>query len=188
MYRSSPHCTAGETPAKLFLGRELRTQLDLLKPDLHKKVTDSHENKASDTARTLNIGQKVWTRNYSNNGERWVFGTERSEYGFKHYVIETSHQIIRRHIDQIREGADEVKPVCELNTQPNADVTMTDKGDCPVSSSSQPDHSDVPPHIQDSNSISGNCSPPAPGGVVSSVPNTLRRSTRISKPPERLNL
>jgi hypothetical protein len=32
-YRNSPHSTTGETPAKLFLGRNLRTRLDLIKPD-----------------------------------------------------------------------------------------------------------------------------------------------------------
>ena len=30
-YRNSPHCTTNETPAKMFLGRNLRTRLDLLK-------------------------------------------------------------------------------------------------------------------------------------------------------------
>ena len=34
MYRSTPHSTMGETPSKLFLGRQLRTRYDLLVPDV----------------------------------------------------------------------------------------------------------------------------------------------------------
>ena len=32
-FRSTPHATTGESPSKLFLGREIRTRLDLLRPD-----------------------------------------------------------------------------------------------------------------------------------------------------------
>ena len=38
-YRNIVHSTTNETPAKLFLGRNLRTRLDLLKPDVKR---DSH--------------------------------------------------------------------------------------------------------------------------------------------------
>jgi len=31
-YRNSPHCTTGETPAKLFFGRSLKTRFDLMIP------------------------------------------------------------------------------------------------------------------------------------------------------------
>lgn len=32
-YRIAPHSTTGQTPAQLFLGRSLRTRLDLVRPD-----------------------------------------------------------------------------------------------------------------------------------------------------------
>ena len=37
-YRNTPHLTTGEVPSQLFLGRGLRTRLDLLKPDLHMEI------------------------------------------------------------------------------------------------------------------------------------------------------
>ena len=40
-YRSTKHSTTGRTPASLFLGRELRTQLTLLRPHTGEKVMDS---------------------------------------------------------------------------------------------------------------------------------------------------
>jgi hypothetical protein len=33
MYRNAPHSTTNETPAKLFLGRNLRSRVDLIRPD-----------------------------------------------------------------------------------------------------------------------------------------------------------
>ena len=38
MYRNTPHTTTNESPAKLFLGRELRTRLSLLKPNTQLNV------------------------------------------------------------------------------------------------------------------------------------------------------
>ena len=39
-YRTTPHSTTNEMPCQLFLGRNLRTRLDLLKPDVHKQVME----------------------------------------------------------------------------------------------------------------------------------------------------
>ena len=36
-YRTMPHSLTNETPAKLLLGRNIRTRLDLIKPDLSAK-------------------------------------------------------------------------------------------------------------------------------------------------------
>ena len=33
MYRNAPRSTTNETPAKLFLGRNLRSRVDLIRPD-----------------------------------------------------------------------------------------------------------------------------------------------------------
>ena len=40
-FRSTKHPTTGKTPASLFLGRELRTRLSLLRPNVGEKVMDS---------------------------------------------------------------------------------------------------------------------------------------------------
>ena len=39
-YRNTPHAITGESPSKLFLGRNLRTRLDLLKPDTKQAVSN----------------------------------------------------------------------------------------------------------------------------------------------------
>ena len=67
-YRSTPHSTTNETPGKLFLGRNIRTRLDLLLPDIHKQVTNqqarqktAHDQKS--IAREFYIGQQVMAKN-----------------------------------------------------------------------------------------------------------------------------
>ena len=39
-YRTTPHSTTNETPCKLFLGRNLRTRLDLLLPNCEETVSN----------------------------------------------------------------------------------------------------------------------------------------------------
>ena len=40
-YRTTPHPTTGETPSKLLMGRELKTPLDNLRPNLSSKAKES---------------------------------------------------------------------------------------------------------------------------------------------------
>ena len=37
-YRTTPHATTGESPCTLFLGRQLRTRLDLMFPSIQERV------------------------------------------------------------------------------------------------------------------------------------------------------
>ncbi len=45
-YRNTPHSTTEETPATLFVGRNLRTRFDLIKPDIRKHVIDKQVSQA----------------------------------------------------------------------------------------------------------------------------------------------
>ena len=69
MYRVSPHATTGEAPCKLFLARELRTRLHLLRPQLSTIVRNKQaiwkiplDNQAKH--REFAIGQHVMARNF----------------------------------------------------------------------------------------------------------------------------
>lgn len=102
-YRTSPHAYTGETPAKLFLNRELRTRLDHLKPKskFKDKIQNLLDNSDYTTLRKLEIGDEAWTRNYG-VGNKWVRAIVIDVEGPKNYVLEFQGKLWRRSIDQIR--------------------------------------------------------------------------------------
>ena len=63
VYRSTPHALTGETPAVLLIGRNIRTRLDILKPNLRKQVEDKQQDRELQSihspARKLELGQAV---------------------------------------------------------------------------------------------------------------------------------
>ncbi|XP_061196633.1 uncharacterized protein K02A2.6-like [Saccostrea echinata] len=105
-YRSSPHSTTGETPAKLFLGRELCTRLTRLKPNVRNTVEAKQESmhyRTSEPVRQFNTGDKVAVRDYRSNNEKWVSGKIDSKTGPLSYKVEiTPGTTWRRRTDQIR--------------------------------------------------------------------------------------
>ena len=90
-YRNVPHSTTEEPPSQLFLGRRLRTRLDLLKPDLSIQVNnhqiDQCVAKGGSGTRNFSIGQRVIVRNYSEHF-KWVSGTVRTQLGPLSYEVE----------------------------------------------------------------------------------------------------
>ena len=104
IYRTTPHLTTGETPAKLLMGRNLRTRLDLLKPSLHSHVEKVQEKVAkrseSRGCRSFMCGDKVQARNYG-FGDKWKQGIIVEILGNKHYLVQVKDKLWKRHIDQL---------------------------------------------------------------------------------------
>ena len=103
-YRTTPHCTTGETPASLYLLRSVRTRLDLLYPEvlkdtILKKQTeqkDYHDQHAH--MRQFVIGQRVLARNYC-PGAKWLTGTIMDRQGPLSYRVQVGDKLWRRNID-----------------------------------------------------------------------------------------
>ena len=60
--RSAPHATTGLSPAQLLLGRNVKTRLDLIKPDSKREVNKKL------------LKPTIWVHNYR-RGPKWVQGT-----------------------------------------------------------------------------------------------------------------
>ena len=103
-YRTTPHTTTKETPAKLFLGRELRTRLTALKPNLANSIQKKRsKNIQDDKDRSLNIGDPVLVRDYRKDTNKWTKGIVISKLGPVTYQVELDGNIIwKRHIDQLK--------------------------------------------------------------------------------------
>ena len=107
-YRSTPHTTTGVSPASLFLHRQLRTRLDLVRPTVESRVLSkqseqksTHDRRAQE--RQFFVGQTVMARNLR-PGPEWVPAVVVERLGPLTYLVETTDQLIwKRHIDLLRE-------------------------------------------------------------------------------------
>ena len=107
-YRLTPHTTTERPPAELMIGRQLRSRLDLVKPQLEKRVQEkqqkqkeTHDNHAK--WRSFKEGEEVFAKNYSGTGDRWLSGKIVQVTGPVSAVIELSNGTrVKKHFDQIR--------------------------------------------------------------------------------------
>ena len=108
-YPTTPHATTGVTPSSLLMGCTLRTRLDLIKPDVGRRVREQqdHQKAQHDThcrKQQFVLGQKVWVRNMR-EGSRWISGIIAGIQGPISYLVPVaSGDVWRRHVDHIRDG------------------------------------------------------------------------------------
>ena len=112
-YRNTPHSTTGLTPAKLLLGRNLRTRLDLLKPNTaehveHKQWNQkaSHDNSIS--SHPFKDGQSVLVRVYGQQ-HKWTHGIIVNSTDPLSYMVKLPNgTTCRRHQDQLKSCPEQV--------------------------------------------------------------------------------
>ncbi|XP_049279424.1 uncharacterized protein K02A2.6-like [Anopheles funestus] len=81
-YRKVPHSETGEPPAKLFLGRNIRSRLDLIRPqDIHTKFTEKQRAESKSAFRTFFAGQRVFFLSGNPRKDKWLLGTVISRLG-----------------------------------------------------------------------------------------------------------
>jgi len=85
-YRTTPHTTIGCTPPELLMNRRLPTRLDLLCPDLGKKVAkpSSMQQRAPKGQLSSSVGDPVHTRDYRKSRDLWTKGVIISKLGPGH--------------------------------------------------------------------------------------------------------
>ncbi|XP_044169623.1 uncharacterized protein K02A2.6-like [Acropora millepora] len=107
-YRSTKHPTTGRTPSSLFLGRELRTRLPLLCPNVGEKVMDSKANQKAthgEYARTLREffpGDRVLVKDLRKE-DTWWPGSVAERTGPRLYVVVLNNgRVWKRYVDHVR--------------------------------------------------------------------------------------
>ena len=106
-YRITPQTTTGTSPAQLLLGRQLRSQLDLLLPSIADKVQHNqnlqkrtHDYHARD--RQLQLDDSVLAKNHG-QGPPWIPGKILKQSGAVTFMIELPDgRVIRQHLDQLK--------------------------------------------------------------------------------------
>ena len=202
-YRTTPYATTGVTPASLFVGRELRTRLHLLTPELGSRVREKqleqklhHDRHAQ--RRELVPGQNVWARNFCGD-PNWVEAIVTDRIGSLTYLVQgPSGDLWRRHIDHLRIGVSKPTSQPSDDQSENADLTSHQKtpsgsaeeicGPDPIpvttgesaSSAATDVESRLPPLNETPRSD-------AAGTSITATPTAVRRyPARSRKPPDRL--
>lgn len=105
-YRQTPHTSTHETPSKLFLGRDLRSRLHLLKPNLRNTVRVSQEKsceiRMNKKDRQFEVGERVIAKDYRGK-DPWVAGIISEREGPLMYKVSTDNgHTWRRHTEQLK--------------------------------------------------------------------------------------
>ena len=196
-YRTTPHALTGEAPAVLFMGRNLRTKLDILKPNIGKRVEEKQQDQelrpSHNPTRELPIGQAVVARNYR-TGDKWVPGIITAHPGPLSYEVRAGPNTVwRRHIDQLKETA--VTPsVNKEHYTPHLDPAVL--AGIPPTTCSVGSKDPQPPSASgieelptiDTDATNSSSSQKEITTRSSVTPPPRRYPLRLRKPPEKLNL
>ena len=100
-YRSASHATTALSPAQLLLGRNVRTRLDLFKPDVTRGVDKILLQSNNSTLKFFVNDQYVWVCNYR-RGPNWMRGTVIERTGPVLFRVKVNDQTWRRHVEPLR--------------------------------------------------------------------------------------
>jgi hypothetical protein len=96
-YRATP-LSNDKPPAEVYLQRNIRIQLDAIRPMKHVENTD-HTVKS----RQLSVGESMQTRCHIRNQAVWKLGTITQKFGKLHYQVKLDDgYIFKRHVSQLR--------------------------------------------------------------------------------------
>ena len=177
-YRSTFHATTGSSPCKLFLNREVRTRLTLIKHDLARRVLNQqgnmkqHHDKHA-KPREMEIGDNVLAHDHLTS-RKWQPGVILKRTAPHSYRVQLGDgQVWRRHVDDVLQNS-----LSSSTTNQSPEPSET------AGSTTQP------------------TSPPDPAATVTADPEPLppntpepcvthertqvRKSGRAVKPPQRL--
>lgn len=112
-YRSTHQTTTGLLPAELLFGRPLRTRLDLVFPDVSRRVQKrqirNEVRNSSRSTRTFEADDPVLCRGFSHNKGKWLPASVHRKTGPVSYGVSLSDgRIVRRHVDQLISRAPEL--------------------------------------------------------------------------------
>lgn len=191
-YRLTPQSTTGEVPAELLMGRRPRSRLDLARPTVAGRVLDQQSKAIAyrgGSERTFHVGDPVYAMNFTGT-PKWLPGILEDTLGPLTFTVRLPDgRVWKRHADHIK-----ARPPAEEG-HTSAD-TVSDPGWIPTSTP-QPLSTESPPpaptlvDTDNEKQLSPQVPEPRPEPVskpprLESTP--IRRSSRMTKPPVKLDL
>ena len=106
--RSTPHTVTGQSPAELFLGRQIRNCFTLLKPSLNRAVEEKqvkqkeYHDEGRVKFREFKLNELVLVRNWRGEIEKWIPGRISQVKGPRTYLVRCGNQIRFVHVDHLK--------------------------------------------------------------------------------------
>ncbi|XP_061177726.1 uncharacterized protein K02A2.6-like [Saccostrea echinata] len=180
-YRTTPHSLTNETPAKLLMARNLRTRLDMIKPNLNDTVLSGQDQmkfSIRSNVREFKEGQKVMARDYRNTERSWIPAEIHSRSGPLSYTVDTGLGTLwRRHADQLRCGTS------DINSEPNIEIPHV-RPIVPTTIRTPKGKDAISPNVSKTPVVSKEPS----ASVSVPTPNVRRYPQRERRAPKKLNL
>ena len=100
-HRSTPLAATKKSPAELLYGRNIRTRMDLIRPDRRgvQRAQEKQVEEAGGRHRVFQDGEEVWARSYA--GPKWRRGKILTRTGPVSYEVDVGTAVWSRHADQI---------------------------------------------------------------------------------------
>jgi transposase InsO family protein len=179
-YRSTQHATTGVSPSKLFLQREVRTRLSLVRPNITLQVENSQSKMKSyydlnTKFREIPTGGRVLARDHLSS-QKWQPGAVSGRQApYSYQVLLDDGRSWNRHIDDLLEHGKGNKPTESLQRGSN-DMVPTSVLETSDAVLAKDKDDTQAPVVQ----------PAAESSGSTEVETTLRRSQRTPRPPKRL--
>ena len=188
----TPQSTTGQTPAEFVLKTPPRTRLDLLRPSIQNRViqkqaNDKQRHDAHAAERTFRAGDTVWAMNFQGK-PKWIATVVENQLGPLTFVVRLKDgRTWKLHQDHLRERRpnenDEFRteqklPDAEMPPPPDTDACSRQ----PEMTYSNSDTLTTVPTLEQTQT------PVSVSVSTAPSPTVVRRSTRVSKPPDKLNL
>ena len=118
-YRTTVHDQTNRTPASLLFGRELRTKLTLVQPDVENNPIETRQ-RILENERFFVSGDSVLARDFVSGREnRWKIGEVIERLGrFKYKIRLTNGTTITRHADALKHTRRNIWPVDQFANGP----------------------------------------------------------------------
>ena len=115
-YRNTPQTTTKESPAVLFLKRQLRSRLTLIKPNKETSVENKQDkmkmyhDRSHNQSRWFEKGEKVQVKTTLPGGQRWIWksGTILKKKAPRTYLVIVGHKVRYCHLDHLLESSVEL--------------------------------------------------------------------------------
>ena len=120
-YRTTPSTVTGRTPSELFLNRQIRSRLEILKPEVVSvrkdevaaRMANYNDKMRNNTigrqpVRQFQIGDKVLVKNHIGT-KKWILGRIAKKIADRTYLVNLGQRKVKRHIDDLRRYIDQTE-------------------------------------------------------------------------------